>query len=214
MPDTVADIRIGIVEDNHEFRNALQLILGGTPGYVCTSVFSNAEEAIKRLALEKPDIVLMDIQLPGMSGIDCIKQIKSEAPDIQFMMFTSYEDDEKIFDALAAGASGYILKRTPPAKLIEAVRELYEGGSPMSTEIARKVVGSFQQKKRVAGMENNPLSEREKQILDQLADGFMYKEIASNLFISIATVKQHVHRIYEKLHVQSRTGAINKYYTR
>ncbi|MEO7174260.1 MAG: response regulator transcription factor [Saprospiraceae bacterium] len=214
MPDTVADIRIGIVEDNHEFRNALQLILGGTPGYACTSVFSNAEEAIKRLALEKPDIVLMDIQLPGMSGIDCIKQIKSEAPDIQFMMFTSYEDDEKIFDALAAGASGYILKRTPPAKLIEAVRELYEGGSPMSTEIARKVVGSFQQKKRVAGMENNPLSEREKQILDQLADGFMYKEIASNLFISIATVKQHVHRIYEKLHVQSRTGAINKYYSR
>jgi len=209
-------IKVGVVEDNHEFRNALKLILNSTEGFQCVALYPKGEEAIEAAAQLDVDIMLMDIQLPGISGIECVRKIKTINPKIQFMMFTAYEDDDKIFDALQAGAAGYILKRTPPAKLVEAITELYNGGSPMNAEIARKVVGSFQAKpqKGTVAIENDPLTEREKEILNLLSEGYMYKEIAGNLFISMATVKQHVHRIYEKLHVQSRTAAINKYYVR
>lgn len=156
----------------------------------------------------------MDFNLPGgMNGIECIAQLKREHPDMQFMMLTVYEDDDKIFMALEAGASGYILKKTSPGELLEAIRDLYDGGSPMSSQIARRVVAFFQKQAKP-----NPaleaLTTREKEILDQLSKGYLYKEIASNLFISIETVRRHVHNIYEKLHVRSRTDAVNKYYNR
>jgi DNA-binding NarL/FixJ family response regulator len=155
----------------------------------------------------------MDINLPGMSGTECIKKVKEKSPKIQFMMFTIYEDSEQVYEALAAGASGYLLKKTPTEKILEALKELYEGGAPMSTHIARKVVSFFQKENKAAG-EMTQLSNREKEVLALLSKGFLYKEISDQLFISTGTVRQHIHHIYEKLHVQNRMEAINKFYGR
>ena len=177
---------------------------------------STAEEAIGKLPLINPDVVLMDINLgSGESGIDCVRELKPKMPATNFMMCTVYEEDEKIFEALRAGASGYILKKTAPGKMLEAIRELYEGGAPMSSQIARKVVAAFQNK-QIAGKENNldVLSNREKEILELLSRGLMYKEIAAELFISQETVRKHVYHIYEKLHVGNRVEAVNKFYGR
>jgi DNA-binding NarL/FixJ family response regulator len=205
-------IRVCVVEDIPEIREGVRFVINQTPGFECTSVFENAEDAVSGLPGLKPHIVVMDINLPGMSGIECIRRVKAGAPHTQFVMFTVFEDSEQVFEALAAGASGYLLKKTPPHKIIEALHELHEGGSPMSASIARKVVTSFQ--KQPPREESHNLSVREKEILDWLSKGLLYKEIADKLSISTGTVRQHIHNIYEKLHVQNRTEAINKVYGR
>lgn len=206
-------ISVAIVEDNHDIRSAMELLINGSEGYACIGAFNNAEMALEKVPQLLPNVVLMDFNLPGMNGIECIARLKVEFPDMQFMMLTVYEDDDKIFMALEAGASGYILKKTSPGDLLDAIRELHDGGSPMSSQIARRVVAYFQKQAKP-----NPaleaLTSREKEILDQLSKGFLYKEIAGNLFISIETVRRHVHNIYEKLHVRSRTDAVNKYFNR
>ena len=166
-----------------------------------------AEEAMPLIIEAQPDIVIMDINMPGINGIDCISNIKKDCPNTQFMIFTIYENDEKIFDALAAGANGYLLKKTPPEKIIEAIKELYNGGSPMSMPIARKVINHFKAAK-APGHEN--LTNKENEILILLSKGFLYKEIAAKLSISVGTVTQHIHNIYDKLHVSNKTEAINK----
>jgi DNA-binding NarL/FixJ family response regulator len=211
------NISICIVDDTRDIRLALEQIITMSEGYDLLGAFSNAEEALQQIPLVKPNIVLMDINLgEGENGIDCVRHLKADFPEILFMMCTVYEDDEKIFEALTAGASGYILKKTAPHKLLEAIRELQEGGAPMSSQIARKVVAAFQQKNM--GLSNaatlNVLSNREKEILELLAKGMLYKEIAASLFISQETVRKHVYHIYEKLHVNNRVEAINKFFGR
>jgi DNA-binding NarL/FixJ family response regulator len=203
-------IKICLVEDLKEVREGMASLLTLDERFELLSTFSNAEKAADELPAWQPDIVIMDINLPGMNGIDCIKKVKALCPQSQFMMFTIYEDDEKVFEALAAGASGYLLKKTPLGKITEGLIDLHAGGSPMSTQIARKVIKRLQNdevKEQVAA-----LSVRENEILQQLAKGLMYKEIAVKLSISTDTVRQHIHHIYEKLHVQNRTEAINKAY--
>jgi len=210
------DISVCIVDDNNELRAALEEIVSMSDGYDCVGTMSTAQEAIKNLPAIKPDVVLMDINLGGNeSGIDCVKELKPKMPGTNFMMCTVYEEDEKIFEALSAGASGYILKKTAPGKMLEAIGELYQGGAPMSSQIARKVVAAFQNKFPVGEDSSiSTLSNREKEILELLSRGLMYKEIAAELFISPETVRKHVYHIYEKLHVTNRIEAVNKYYGR
>lgn len=199
-------IRISIVEDIPEIRQGMQFLINQTPGFSCLSVYSNTEDAFQGLKADPPDLVIMDIALPDGSGVDCIRRLQTTAPGrMQFMIFTIYEDSDQVFEALAAGASGYLLKNTSPDKIIGALRELYEGGAPMSISIARKVVGAFRRPE-----ENHKLSAREEEILQWLAKGLLYKEISEKLHITTGTVRQHIHNIYEKLHVQNRTEAINK----
>jgi DNA-binding NarL/FixJ family response regulator len=171
--------------------------------------FETAEEALPAILSDPPDIVIMDIHLPGcMNGIECIKKIKEKKQDIQFMMFTIYENSDTVFQALEAGAAGYLLKNTPPSKILESLKELYEGGSPMNAEIAKKLVLRFQ---KVAGhMSEFHLTEKERQILNLVSKGYLNKEIAHELNNSINTIKQHIRHIYEKLHVQNKAEAINK----
>lgn len=206
-------VSVSIVEDMVDVRQKMKHIVEDSEEFICLSTYSNAESALEELPKLNPDIVLMDINLPGMSGIECIKKVKKKCPQIQFMMFTIYEDSQQVYDALAAGASGYLLKKTPSEKILEALKELHEGGAPMSTHIARKVV-SFFQKQNDKVNDNTQLSNREKQVLALLSKGFLYKEISDQLFISTGTVRQHIHNIYEKLHVQNRMEAINKFYGR
>lgn len=202
-------ISLAIVEDLDEVREGLQQFISLNKEFKILDTFKTAEEAMYELPLLKPDIVIMDINLPGVNGIDCIKEIRNKIPKTQFMMFTVYENDEKVFEALKAGASGYLLKNTGLLQLIEALKELHNGGSPMSANIARKLVTVFQvQEKTKVPVEH--LSQRENEVLLQLSKGLLYKEIAETLSISTATVRQHIHKIYEKLHVQNRTEAINR----
>ena len=213
------EITVCIVDDVSELRQALEEIVSSADGYKCLGVMSNAAEAIARIPLLNPDVVLMDINLgEHESGIDCVRQLKPVLPATNFMMCTVYEDDEKIFQALSAGASGYILKKTEPHKLLDAIKELHEGGAPMSSQIARKVVFAFRNKSvspaNPAGAQLDQLSFREKQILEELSRGLMYKEIANVLFISPETVRKHVYHVYEKLHVTNRVEAVNKYFGR
>jgi DNA-binding NarL/FixJ family response regulator len=213
----MTEISVCIVDDNSDLRNALEEIVEMSEGYRCVGTIGTAEEAISQIPILRPDVVLMDINLGGtQSGIDCVKALKQQVPATNFMMCTVYEEDEKIFEALSAGASGYILKKTAPARLLESIRELYQGGAPMSSQIARKVVAAFQKKSAAAGSndELDELSNREKEILEQLSKGLMYKEIAAELFISPETVRKHVYHIYEKLHVTNRIEAVNKYFGR
>ncbi|MCR6721349.1 MAG: response regulator transcription factor [Chitinophagaceae bacterium] len=214
------DISVCIVDDNRDLRNALEEIISMSEGYECVATIGTAEDAIRSIPDLKPDVVLMDINLgTEASGIDCVRALKTIVPATNFMMCTVYEEDEKIFEALSAGASGYILKKTAPARLLGAIRELYQGGAPMSSQIARKVVAAFQNKPEVSPAnteqsELEGLSNREKEILEQLSRGLMYKEIAAELFISPETVRKHVYHIYEKLHVTNRIEAVNKYFGR
>ena len=207
------------MDDNPDLRSALEEILRMSDNYRCVGTMSNVREAMQKLPSLTPDVVLMDINLGGdESGIDCVKMLKPQIPQTNFMMCTVYEENEKIFEALSAGASGYILKKTAPSKMLEAIRELYEGGAPMSSQIARKVVAAFQSKgSSSAGQpveKLEQLSTREKEILVQLSKGLMYKEIAAELHISAETVRKHVYHVYEKLHVTNRIEAVNKYYGR
>ncbi len=206
-------ISISIVEDLVEVREGLKQFISLNSEFNVLGSFRTAEEAIREIPALKSNIVIMDINLPGMNGIECIRQIKAKTPGTQFMMFTVYENDEKVFDALKAGASGYLLKNTGLVQLIVALKELHEGGSPMSSNIARKLVSIFHTQGK-ARHQIEPLSPRENEVLQLLSDGLLYKEIAEQLSISIATVRQHIHRIYEKLHVQNRTEALNKVYGR
>ncbi|MDP4262156.1 MAG: response regulator transcription factor [Bacteroidota bacterium] len=211
------EISVCIVDDNKQLRSALEEIVSMSDGYKCVATIGTAEEAIEQIPLLKPDVVLMDINLGSSeSGIDCVKALKPQMPATNFMMCTVYEEDEKIFEALSAGASGYILKKTAPGKLLEAIRELYQGGAPMSSQIARKVVAAFQNKPDAPDSPGklDQLTNREREILEQLSKGLMYKEIAGLLFLSPETVRKHVYHIYEKLHVNNRVEAVNKYFGR
>ena len=210
------NISVAIVEDNNDIRQALEQIITMADGYTLAGSCINGEEAINKIPDMNPAVVLMDINLGGINGIDCVKILKELYPEILFMMCTVYEEDEKIFEALSAGANGYILKKTTPDKLLLAITELYEGGAPMSSQIANKVVAAFKNKP-VVSVNNESLdvlSKREKEILEALSKGLLYKEIADQLFISPQTVRKHVYHIYEKLHVSNRVEAVNKFFGR
>jgi DNA-binding NarL/FixJ family response regulator len=206
-------INVSIVEDSDKFRETLARILNRSEGFRCISQYPNAEDALKALPQDKPEVVLMDINLPGMNGVECVRKLKEVMPTLQVMMLTVYEDTENIFNALAAGATGYMLKRTSRDELLEAIREVHRGGSPMTTHIARKVVLSFQRAAPAASPTEN-LSPREQEVLDCLAKGFLYKEIAEKLQISYETVHTYIRRIYEKLQVRTRTEAVAKFLRR
>lgn len=205
-------IAVAIVEDIKDIREGLQLLINNSPGFLCSHVYATGEEALAELPDYCADVILMDIHLPGISGIECLRQLKQKCPDSNFIMSTVYEDDESIFESLKAGASGYLLKKMEPVKILEAIRDVYNGGSPMSAQIARKVIESFQQTKSIE--DTKGLTPKEKSILQQLSKGLRYKEIAIEEHISIDTVRTHVRHMYEKLHVQSRTEALNKVYGR
>jgi len=211
------EISVCIVDDNKELRNALEEIISMSDGYKCIGTIGTPDEAVRQIPLLRPDVVLMDINLGSKeSGIDCVRTLKPRIPATNFMMCTVYEENEKIFEALSAGASGYILKKTTPSMMLDAIRELYEGGAPMSSQIARKVVAAFRQKTpaMTGPGELDILSNREKEILELLSKGLMYKEIAAQLYLSPETVRKHVYHIYEKLHVSNRVAAVNKFYGR
>jgi DNA-binding NarL/FixJ family response regulator len=203
-------IQVAIVEDNPELLNNLRLILSYYSELTVVGAYPDAEQFMQALQPDSlPQVVIMDINLPGISGIKTVERVKLLYPQIQFLMCTIYEDEENIYQSLCAGAAGYVMKNTPPEKFLEAIRDIYNGGSPMSPNIARKVVVSFQQRNRKSDDYEN-LTEREKQLLDLLAKGYRYKEIAAELFISLETVRTHIRNIYDKLQVNSRTEALNK----
>jgi DNA-binding NarL/FixJ family response regulator len=202
-------ISVSIVEDDDALRGTLARYLD-TKGFRCVSTHGSAEEALRELPQVRPEVVLMDINLPRMNGIDCVAELKSRVPAVKCIMLTAFEDADLIFQALAAGALGYLLKGVRPAKLLESIREVHEGGSPMSSQIARKVVAHFQKPPGRLG-DGVQLSERERQVLDNLAKGLLYKQIAAQMGISLGTVRTYLQRIYEKLHVHTRTEAVVKY---
>lgn len=207
-------ITVAIVEDLDEIRETLNHFIDMDGELEVVGSFQSAEEACEVLPVLQPNLVVMDISLPGMSGIECIRQTKQLCPATQFMMFTVYENDEKVFEALKAGATGYMLKKHGSQKIIEALKELYNGGSPMSADIARKIVQAFVEHTDSVDDVSPLLTQRETGILRLLAKGLLYKEIALQLNISNNTVKQHIHNVYEKLHVQNRTEALNKFFGR
>lgn len=202
-------IKVAIVEDLPAYRSALETLLNESEGYACVGAYESAEGAIREIPVLQPDVVLADINLPTMNGIDLVRAIRDRCPNTLCMMCTAYDEDEKVFRALEAGAHGYILKSTSPVKIIEAITDLRNGGSPMSNEIARKVVTAFNKK---TTPQLTQLSAREKEILQLLVQGLLYKEIALQLGISIETVKRHCFNIYHKLHVSNRSEAIGRYY--
>jgi DNA-binding NarL/FixJ family response regulator len=206
-------IQVAIVEDDEEIRANLTHRIGGSNFFRLLRSFPDAESALAELPQLKPDVVLMDINLPGMDGVECVRQLKARIPKTQFIMLTVYEDGNRLFKSLMAGASGYLLKRTPPAKLLGAIREVFAGGSPMTPQIARRLVQHFQETPEPSS-ELERLTPREKEVLDQLSKGFRYKEITDNLGISTGTLHSYIRNIYEKLHVHSRTEAVVKYLNR
>jgi DNA-binding NarL/FixJ family response regulator len=205
-------IKTCIVEDITDIRDGMINLLAKDKRFEVLASYSNAETAAVELQAWQPDIVIMDINLPGMNGIECMRKVKGQCPKTQFIMFTIYEDDEKVFEALMAGASGYLLKKTSFEKICDALVELNEGGSPMSTQIARKVINRMRSSESTNSLDI--LSARENEVLQYLAKGLLYKEIGDKLNIATNTVRQHIHKIYEKLHVQNRTEAINKAFGR
>jgi DNA-binding NarL/FixJ family response regulator len=203
-------IRVSIVEDNRGTRESLTELLARAPALRFVNAHPSGEDALRQIPADAPDVVLMDINLPKMNGIECVAKLKQALPKMQVLMLTTYEEGDLIFDSLRKGASGYLLKNMPPAELIQAIEQVHAGGAPMSMQVARKVVNHFQQiKKPQSDMEQ--LTKRESEILAHLAKGYLYKEIADQLGISLSTVRAHLHTVYEKLHVQSRTEAVVKY---
>lgn len=202
-----------IVEDKPDLREGMGMMVSLTNGYVLGGSFGNAEEAMQKIPSIQPDAVLMDINLPGASGINCVNALKTQFPQILFLMCTAYEDNSKIFDSLKAGASGYILKTEGPAKIMQSLAEMLNGGSPMSSIIARKVVASFANMEKEHSLVQT-LTEREKTVLELLSKGLMNKEVSDVLNISVATVRTHIQNIYEKLHVNTRVEAVNMYLKR
>ncbi len=203
-------ITVAIVEDKEAIRQSLAILVGGADGFVCQATFETAEAALEYLPKQCVDVVLMDIDLPGMNGIDCVRHLKPLCLHTQFMMCTMYDEDETVFEALKAGANSYILKRSPPHKLLEAITELHDGGAPMSSTIARKIAGSFHVSSSTPD-ELSVLTPREREILDRLSKGHSHKEVANELFVSPTTVRKHIFNIYEKLQVHSKVEAVNKY---
>jgi DNA-binding NarL/FixJ family response regulator len=199
------DIHIALVEDDPEIRQLLLVLLNGSPGLSCSLVFEDAESSLEEIISFQPDVVLMDIQLPGMSGIEAVKALTARRPELTILMLTVQMDDDSVFQSLCAGASGYLLKATPPAQLLAAIQEAKAGGSPMSPSIARRVIRSFHQPKV-----ESPLSEREREVLRRLCDGETYRSIAEALFVSSNTVKAHIKNIYRKLHVHTRAEAVRR----
>lgn len=203
-------ITVSIVDDEPDLREHIAGYLAAAGNIRCKSAYASAEEALQHLPLDKPDVILMDINLGGMDGIECVRQLTGLMPTAQVLMLTVFEDTDKIFRALQAGASGYLLKRMSPKKLLDAIEEVRDGGSPMSASIARKVVQSFKAAP-AQGDEAVDLSQRERDVLNGLAEGLAYKQIADQLGVSIHTVRNYIRRIYEKLHVQTRTEAVAKF---
>ena len=204
-------IAVSIVEDDPGVRSSLVKLINSSPGYRCVSHHSSAESALDEIPKSKPDVTLMDINLPGLNGVECVRKLKPLLPRTQVIMLTVYQNTDNIFKALAAGATGYLLKQTPPAELLAAIRDVNAGGSPMNSHIARKIVQSFQESSAAPHDESEALSPREAEVLDLLAKGFLYKEIADQMKISYATVHTHIRHVYEKLHVRSRTEAVAKH---
>jgi DNA-binding NarL/FixJ family response regulator len=205
------NITVSIVEDDAPLRGILSEWIRGADDFKFLGMHENAEAALAALPQEKPSVVLMDINMPGMNGIECVRRLKPQMPATQFVMLTVYEDPDHIFKALSSGASGYMLKRTPRAELLAALKDVHAGGSPMSSNIARKIVQSFQRFSNTSSAEPDNLSPREREVLELLARGYLYKEIAESLHISVPTVNTHIRRIYEKLHVRSRSQAVAKF---
>ena len=211
-PKNSVSITVAIVEDDVPAREILAGWIRSADGFRCVGEFDDAETALARLPQEKPSVVLFDINLPGMNGIECVRKLKPRLPDTQFVMITVYEDANHVFNALSAGASGYLLKQTRRNELIDALKDVHAGGSPMSSQIARKVVQNFYRNEtQDAGGETVELSPREREVLELLARGYLYKEIAEMLKIGVQTVNTYIRRIYEKLHVRSRAQAVAKY---
>lgn len=202
--------RVVIVEDQTPIREGLAVLLGATGGIECVAGYGSCEDMLSSLSRDKPEVILMDIGLPGMSGIEGIRAVKKASPEVTIVVLSVYEDDENIFDALCAGASGYLVKNTPPARLIEAVQEAHQGGSPMSSHIARKVVNLFRKNFKSDKSDDVRLSERETEILTGLSNGDSYQSIADSLFISVDTVRYHIRNIYKKLHVHSQSAAVSR----
>ena len=198
-------IHVAIVEDNDDLRQMLAYVINGSPGFYCKHTFVDCESAIKELPNTYVHVVLMDIELPGINGIEGVKILKEKLPKVDFIMLTVKQDDQSLFGSLCAGATGYLTKDTPPVQLLQSVKEVHEGGAPMSTRIARKVVGSFN-----IGNKKSPLSPRESEILKLLCNGLNYRSIADELFLSAHTIKTHIKNIYKKLHVNTRAGAVKK----
>jgi DNA-binding NarL/FixJ family response regulator len=201
-------IRIVIVEDNKTIRDGLSLLINATDGLKCVATYRDCESMLLEAKQDNPDLILMDIGLPGMTGIEGTRKVKEFFPDMLVLVLSVYEDDENIFDALCAGACGYLIKKTPPARLIEAILEAYDGGSPMSAHIARKVVGYFHHNVKKSDDLDINLSEREKEILSSLSQGNSYKMIADSVNISIDTVRYHIRNVYKKMHVHSQSEAV------
>ncbi|HWD94345.1 MAG TPA: response regulator transcription factor [Verrucomicrobiae bacterium] len=204
-------VTVSIVDDDCELTAKISAYLNKTSSYRCISSYASAEEALAQLAKDSPDVVLMDINLGGMNGIECVRQLRPSLPNTPVVMLTVFEDTDKIFRAIAAGASGYLLKRMPPSKLLDAIAEVVGGGSPMSAPIARKVI-QLLQSMPVPSDDTVDLSDRERQVLEAMAAGQLYKQIADDLCVSIHTVRSYIRRIYEKLHVRTRTEAVAKYF--
>lgn len=209
-------IQVALVEDDAGVRANLAAMLNSSPGFHCQAAYPDGKAALAAIPASRPDVVLMDINLPGMLGTECVRQLKTVAPGLPVLMLTVYDDSEQIFKSLMAGATGYLLKRTPKDKLLEAIREVNSGGAPMSRQIARRVVQFFQEIEQAPPQssrapEVETLTDRERDVLAGLAKGLAYKEIAGQLNISFETVRTHVRSIYEKLHVHSRTEAVLKY---
>jgi DNA-binding NarL/FixJ family response regulator len=210
LPAATTPIQVALVEDDEGIRASLANILGRNSGCQLVCSYPDAATALERLRQHQPEVVLMDINLPGVDGIECVRQLKAQMPSSQFIMLTVYGDNERLFRSLMAGASGYLLKTTPSPKLLTAIHEVHSGGSPMTPQIARRVVQYFRTATQ-PGSDIEKLTPRERDILDQLSQGFLYKEIVTNLGMSLDTVRTHIRNIYDKLHVHSRTEAVVKY---
>jgi DNA-binding NarL/FixJ family response regulator len=207
-PDRDNVIHVAIIDDDAEIRTGLQWMIEHSEGFHCSGSYARCDEALGLIETDPPDVVLMDIGMPGKSGIECVGTLKERFPDIQVLMLTVYSDDEKIFQSLRAGAVGYMLKKTPSERLLAAIRDAFAGGAPMSSEVAQRVLGYFRQSKPSKILSS--LSEREIEVLEALKEGHSYKAIAEKLFVSVHTVRFHLHNIYAKLHVSSRSEAVAK----
>lgn len=205
---------VGLVEDDARVREALHLILGTARDLALERSFANAEDALEHWTERCPEVVIMDINLPGASGIDCVKELAARWPNTQFLMYTMHDDDQRVFDALKAGANGYLLKSAKPLEILNAIRDLLQGGSPMSAPIARRLVAQLRPAQSGEHLAEAKLTDREREILELLAEGLLYKEISARIGLSEGAIKQHIHRMYDKLHVQNRTEAVNRFFGR
>jgi DNA-binding NarL/FixJ family response regulator len=203
------DLRVVLIEDLREIREGLAVLIDGTPGYVCSGAFGSGEEALARFASARPHVALVDIHLPGISGIEAIRRLKEKHPDVVFLVLSVFDDDARVFEALCAGASGYLLKKTPPARLLEALREARAGGGPLSPEVAQRVIRAFAEN-RPSAQPSHDLTPHEIRILKMLADGHDYPSAAADLGVATSTVIYHMRQIFQKLQVRSKSEAVAK----